>query len=162
MGAGVVIHIGRELLSEKACSRIFRVQLLLALALIVLACSHLVLLHFRISGSYFYFLYPLQQLLLFTAYALTPAVHALVLQIEVDSRVQQPCDKVADGSMGRFRDYRIIAAYEAFSATFLFACWVNVFIRSDGPLCSLPFTDCFRFGAGCDWLMCCDAARSFS
>ena len=124
MGAGVVIHIGRELLSEKACSRIFRVQLLLALALIVLACSHLVLLHFRISGSYFYFLYPLQQLLLFTAYALTPAVHALVLQIEVDSRVQQPCDKVADGSMGRFRDYRIIAAYEAFSATFLFACWV--------------------------------------
>lgn len=124
MGAGVVIHIGLELLSEKVCSCIFRAQLMLALALIVLGCSHLVLLHFRISGSYFYFLYPLQQLLLFTAYALAPAVHALVPQIEIDSRVQQSCDKVADGSMGRFRDYRIIAAYEAFSATFLFACWV--------------------------------------
>ena len=123
-GAGVVIHRGRELFCEKVCSHIFRVQLMLALALIVLGCSHLVLLHFRISGSYFYFLYPLQQLLLFTAYALAPAVHALMPQIEIDSRVQQSCDKAADGSMGRSRDYRIIAAYEAFYVTFIFWCWL--------------------------------------
>lgn len=132
MGAGVVIHIGRELFSEKACLRIFRVQLLLALALIVLGCSYLVLLHIRIAGSYFYFLYPLQQVLLFTAYALAPAAHAITPQIEVDSRVPRPCGNVAGDLMGRFRDYRIIAAYGAFSITFLFACWCMFSFRLVG------------------------------
>lgn len=122
IGAGVVIYLGREFLTERMCLALFGVQLVLSLVLILLGCTYLALLHLHRVGSYFYYLYPLQQLLLFAAYALAPAVHVLTLapQTEGASLLLECPDGLLAGSMGWIHDYRVIGACDAFAGTILY------------------------------------------
>lgn len=126
IGAGVVIHIGQELFTERVCAGIFKMQLFISIVLIMLGCSHLILLQSHIAGSYFYFLYPLQQLLLFVAYALTPAVHVLAPRPGGASLMLKHLDGLPEGSVLRYFDYRILAALDAFACMFFFAGWLAV------------------------------------
>lgn len=121
IGAGVAIHVGRELFTERMCRTLFRVQLALSLVLILIGCTHLALLHLHLAGSYFYYLYPLQQLLLFAAYALAPPVHVLALTPQTDGA---PCllkrgDRFTTRLMSWIHDCRLIGACDAFAGTLL-------------------------------------------
>lgn len=126
IGAGVVIHIGQELFTERVCAGIFKMQLFISIVLIMLGCSHLILLQSHIASSYFYFLYPLQQLLLFVAYALTPAVHVLSPRSDGASLILKHLDGLPEGSVLRYFDYRIFAALDAFACMLFFAGWLAV------------------------------------
>lgn len=124
IGTGVVFHVGEELFTDKMCLAFFKVQLMLSIALIILGCSYLILLYLHCAGSYFYYLYPLQQFLLFIAYLVAPAVHVLAPRKKNALHVIRRVDGLSKRPFCRFLDYRVIAAGGGFARTFLFSCWL--------------------------------------
>ena len=119
IGAGIVIHIGEELFTLKACLNLYKVQLALSVALIALGCLYPILLYLHRVGEFFYYLYPLQQAVLFVSYALTPAVHACACHAKRDPCAQGPNRGVARDLFGWTCDYRICAMIEAFITSLL-------------------------------------------
>lgn len=111
IGAGVVIHIGEEFFTQKACLNLYRVQLALSVALIALGCLHPVLLYLHRAGEFFYYLYPLQQAVLFVSYALTPSVHVYAAHAERNACAQKPYRGL---SRGWKCDYWLRAVADAF------------------------------------------------
>lgn len=119
IGAGIVIHIGEELFTQKACLNLYKVQLALSVALIALGCLYPILLYRCCADEFFYYLYPLQQAALFASHALTPAVHACACHAKRDPCAQGPNRGVARDLFGWTCDYRICAMIEAFITSLL-------------------------------------------
>lgn len=140
IGAGVVIHVGEEFFTQKACLSFYRVQLVLSVALIAFGCLHLALLYLHHAGEFFYYLYPLQQAVLFVSHALTPAVHVCASHAERCVCAQKSDCGLSRGLWGRKSGSCLRVVVDAFIVSlFVTGCLLLPFsiLHLMGPLLSL-------------------------